>query len=80
MPRYIKTHRSKDLKRSTLVVSKAMLEELKKHGHCKMGDVYNSLKRKLGIHQKDFVYSLNFLYILGKIAYEKEYDMVRLIK
>ena len=46
MPRYIKTHRSKDLKRSVLVVSKYLIHELKLHKVAKLNDIYQNLKNK----------------------------------
>lgn len=80
MPRYIKTHRSKDLKRSVLVISHHLILEMKTHQEYKLNHMYLYLKNKLNIQQKDFVYTLNFLYILGKLQYIKSEDMLRLIK
>lgn len=80
MPRYIKTHRSKDLKRSVLVVSKYLIHELKLHKVAKLNDIYQNLKNKLDLQQKDFIYAINFLYILGVIEYKKENDTLRYLK
>ncbi len=80
MPRYIKTHRSKDIKRSVLVVSQHLIHEIKKHKDYKLNDMYDYLKDKLKIQQKDFIYSLNFLYALGAISYIKEHDLIRYLK
>jgi hypothetical protein len=80
MSRYIKTHRSKDLKRSVLVISQYLINEIKKHKDYKLNDMYEYLKNKLKIQQKDFIYTLNFLYILGIISYIKEYDLIRYLK
>ncbi len=80
MPRYIKTHRSKDLKRSVLVVSKYLVGELKTHKEIKLHDIFLKLKEKLNIQQKDFMYSINFLYILGVVDYIKENDTLRYLK
>lgn len=80
MPRYIKTHRSKDIKRSVLVIAHYLINEIKKHREYKLNDMYYYLKNKLKIQQKDFVYALNFLYILGVISYIKEYDLIRYLK
>lgn len=80
MPRYIKTHRSKDLKRSVLVISHYLINQIKKYGDYKLNDMYEYLKNKLKIQQKDFIYSLNFLYALGVISYIKEYDLIRYLK
>uniref|UniRef100_UPI003F61D8F3 ABC-three component system middle component 6 n=2 Tax=Hydrocurvibacter sulfurireducens TaxID=3131937 RepID=UPI003F61D8F3 len=80
MPRYIMTHRSKDLKRSVLVVSYHLMMEMKTHKEYKLNDMYQYLKNKLKIQQKDFVYTLNFLYILGKLEYIKAEDTIRLSK
>lgn len=77
MPRYIKTHRSKDLKRSVLVIAKYLIAELKLHNEIKLSDAYKYLKNKLNLHQKDFIYTLNFLYILGQVEYSKETDTLR---
>lgn len=80
MSRYIKTHRSKDLKRSVLVISQYLINEIKKHKDYKLNDMYDYLKNKLKIQQKDFIYTLNFLYILGIVSYIKEYDLIRYLK
>lgn len=80
MSRYIKTHRSKDLKRSVLVISKYLINELKLHKVAKLNDIYQNLKNKLNLQQKDFIYTINFLYILGVIEYKKENDTLRYLK
>jgi len=80
MPRYIKTHRSKDLKRSVLVISKYLMNELKLHKVLKLNGIYQILKNKLKLQQKDFIYTINFLYILGVIEYVKENDTLRYLK
>ncbi|MEV9525723.1 ABC-three component system middle component 6 [Aliarcobacter butzleri] len=80
MSRYIKTHRSKDLKRSVLVISKYLINELKLHKVAKLNDIYQNLKNKLNLQQKDFIYTINFLYILGVIEYIKENDTLRYLK
>ena len=80
MSRYIKTHRSKDLKRSVLVISKYLMNELKLHKVLKLNDIYEILKNKLKLQQKDFIYTINFLYILGVIEYVKENDTLRYLK
>ncbi|MCT7547712.1 ABC-three component system middle component 6 [Aliarcobacter butzleri] len=80
MSRYIKTHRSKDLKRSVLVISKYLINELKLHKIVKLNDIYQNLKNKLNLQQKDFIYTINFLYILGVIEYIKENDTLRYLK
>jgi hypothetical protein len=80
MSRYIKTHRSKDLKRSVLVISKYLINEIKLHEELKMNDLYLYLKSKLHIQPKDFIYTLNFLYILGVIEYQKSKDTIRYTK
>lgn len=80
MPRYIKTHRSKELKRSVLVVAKYLLAELNSHQEYKFNDMYLYLQNKLQIQQKEYVYTLNFLYILGKLQYEKVTDTIKYIR
>jgi hypothetical protein len=80
MPRYIKTHRSRDLKRSVLVVAHHIITEIKVHNTYKLNDMYVYLKNKLKVQQKDFIYTLNFLYILGKIQYDKTNDTLKYIK
>ncbi len=80
MPRYIKTHRSKDIKRSVLVVSKYLVTELKTHKEVKLNDMFQKLKESLNLQQKDFMYTINFLYILGVIDYKKENDTLRYLK
>ena len=80
MARYIKTHRSKDLKKSVLVVAQYLITELNIHNEYKLSDMYLYLKNKLEIQQKEYVYTLNFLYLLGKLKYDKETDMLRNIK
>jgi hypothetical protein len=80
MPRYIKTHRSKDLKRSVLVIAQHLISELNTHADYKLNDMYLYLKNKLKVQQKEYVYTLNFLYLLGKLQYKKETDVIRYIK
>jgi hypothetical protein len=80
MPRYIKTHRSKDLKRSVLVIAQHLISELNIHTEYKLNDMYLYLKDKLKVQQKEYVYTLNFLFLLGKLQYEKETDVIRYIK
>jgi len=80
MSRYVKTHRSKDLKRSVLVISHYLIQEMKVHQEYKLNNMYLYLKNKLKIQQKDFVYALNFLYILGKLEYIRAEDTIRLSK
>lgn len=80
MPRYIKTHRSKDLNKSALVVSKYLIDKIKKQKKYKMNDMYLYLKDKLNIQSKEFMYALNFLYILGVLEYEKRDDTLRYLK
>jgi len=40
MARYIKTHRSKDLKRNVLVISKYLINDLKLNKEIKLNDIY----------------------------------------
>lgn len=77
MPRYIKTHRSKDLKRSVLVVAQHLISELNIHNEYKFNDMYLYLNNKLQVQQKEYVYTLNFLYLLGKLKYDKGTDILR---
>jgi len=80
MARYIKTHRSKDLKRSVLVISKYLINDLKLNKEIKLNDIYQNLKKNLGIQQNDFIYAINFLYILGMIEYKQDNDTLRYLK
>lgn len=74
--RYIKTHRSRDLKRSTLVVAKEILNRVNTNYGKKLGIIYREIKKQNNIQQIDFIYALNFLFILGQIDYKKEYDEI----
>lgn len=74
--RYIKTHRSRDLKRSTLVVAKEILNRVNTNYGKKLGIIYKEIKKQNNIQQIDFIYALNFLFILGQIDYKKEYDEI----
>ena len=72
--RYIRTHRSKDIKRSALVVAREILNRLDTQYGTKLGLIYKEIKSQNNIQQADFTYALNFLFILGQIEYIKEYD------
>jgi len=78
--RYIKTHRSKDIKRSALVVAKEILKRLNTQYGTKLGLIYKEIKKQNNIQQIDFTYALNFLFILGQIEYIKEYDELIKVK
>lgn len=78
--RYIKTHRSRDLKRSTLVVAGEILKRLKTQYGVKLGLIYEEIRKQNFIQRADFVYALNFLFILGQVRYIKEYDELIRIK
>ncbi|MBR8466250.1 hypothetical protein KDE13_07860 [Campylobacter sp. faydin G-140] len=78
--RYIKTHRSKDIKRSVLVVAKEILKRLNTQYGTKLGLIYKEIKRQNNIQQADFTCALNFLFILGQIEYIKEYDELIRVK
>jgi|GEM_PF-1038366 len=78
--RYIKTHISKDIKRSPLVVAKEILNRLNTQYGIKLGLIYKEIKKQNNIQQIDFAYALNFLFILGQIEYIKEYDELIRVK
>ena len=78
--RYIKTHISKDIKRSPLVVAKEILNRLNTQYGTKLGLIYKEIKKQNNIQQIDFAYALNFLFILGQIEYIKEYDELIKVK
>ncbi|ANE33739.1 MULTISPECIES: ABC-three component system middle component 8 [Campylobacter] len=78
--RYIKTHRSKDIKRSALVVANEILKKINVGYGAKLGLIYKEIKKKNNIQQVDFIYALNFLFILGQIEYIKEFDEIKRIK
>ena len=47
----------------------------------KFNDMYLYLKDKLKVQQKEYIYTLNFLFILlGKLQYDKKNDTLRYIK
>ncbi len=73
--RLIKTHKTRDIKRSPLVVSKYIVDFLKNsNGNSKVNDLYICIKKLLDVTEKDFMYAINFLYVLGKISYDKSND------
>ena len=43
----------------------------------KFNDIYLYLNNKLQVQQKEYVYTLNFLYLLGKLKYDQETDILR---
>jgi hypothetical protein len=78
--KYIGTHRSKDIQRSTLVIASFIVKILKPKKEVLLIDIFELLKRKLHITQKDFMITLNFLFIIGVIEYEKTTDKLRYLK
>jgi len=74
--RYIKTHRSRDVKKSILFVSKKILEALNKNSSKKLNDVFIKVQEKLQIKEKDFMLTLTFLFALGVIEYNQKRDML----
>lgn len=77
--RYIKTHRSRDVSRSVLVVSKFIYNYLvNKKKKARFNDVYIYIKELISITERDFMYAINFMYILGILKYNKEKDLLNI--
>lgn len=75
--KYIGTHRSKDVQRSTLVVASMLIKLIKSKREVFLIELFEQLKQKLHITQKDFMITLNFLFLLDLIEYEKNTDKLR---
>lgn len=68
-----------NFKYSLLNVGAVILESLKKCPIQKYDDVEDNVVSKLGIKSKPVIlYSLGFLYIMGKITYSKKTDIIKL--
>ena len=75
--RYVKTHRTRDINRSVLAVSAQIVDYLsRKNKNSKFNDLLSYLKSAPSLTEKDIMYSINFLYILGKIRYEMANDIM----
>lgn len=75
-PRYVKTHRSRDIERSVLAVSSKILKVLKAPIQARFTDIFMKLGDKSKLKEQDFMLALNFLFILGVIAYDKKNDLI----
>jgi hypothetical protein len=77
---HIKPHKLKPLNEDILVVSKYIINDLKDihNQEDKISNILFRLKKKLKISDKSFIFSLNFLYMFGKIEYKKNEDKVLL--
>ncbi len=73
-PRYLKTHRSRELTRSILFVSKKIVEIISISNREKLNDVFINVQNELAINDKDFMLALNFLFTLNIVEYEKQFD------
>lgn len=76
----IKPYKNMDLQASTLNISSSIIEALLNSNKIK----YNTLKKNICSNcvverTSDFDLSLSFLYLLGKIEYDVENDIVELI-
>ena len=78
--RYIKTHRSRDLKRSILFIAKNIVESLMKSEEEKLENIFLKLHKKISLKERDFMLALNFLFALGVIDYDKNCDILRYLK
>lgn len=78
--KYVNAHRAKDLKRTTLVISSAILALLKRKNEIKLNDLYLKINENLTMHQKDYMVALNFLFALGAIEYIIDHDAIRYLK
>lgn len=76
MMNYLKAHRAKDIKRTQMIICFFMYDDLKKHKKIKINKLFTNMKTRLGINQKDFMLSINFLYAMGKIFYDIEKDNI----
>ncbi|MDR2170692.1 MAG: hypothetical protein LBP59_11160 [Planctomycetaceae bacterium] len=66
-----------DIKYSVLYISGLIMYEIARSGIIKYDDLKNAIIKKVGKEIGDlFEYSLSFLYLLGKINYNQQSDMV----
>lgn len=69
-----------DFNLSLLSVGGVILKSLKNCHVQKYGEVEEFAVSKLGLKSKIvFLYALGFLYILGKISYSKDTDVIKLL-
>jgi len=78
--KHIGIHRSQDIRRSIFVVSTFMVSALKTKHSILLNDMFELLKVKLGITQKDFMLAISFLFTIGVIEYRTNTDELRYLK
>ena len=77
----ITPHKYLDLNISLLNLGGMILNIIKDKGSVKYDDLLNKIILASGSNAKDiFIPALSFLYILGKIEYQKEIDTIIFIK
>jgi hypothetical protein len=78
--KHIGIHRSQDIKRNMFIVSTFMVSALKTKHNILVNDIFELLKTKLGVTQKDFMLAINFLFAIGAIEYQANTDELRYLK
>lgn len=74
---YLKPHRLKSVKKQPIVIAAHIEKYLRlKSGECKVNDLVSHLKKELNISEMEISLGINFLYILLKIDYDKENDIL----
>jgi hypothetical protein len=74
---YLKPHRLKSIKNQPIVIAAYIEKYLRlKGGESKVNDLVSHLKKELNIPEKEISLGINFLYILLKIDYDKERDIL----
>lgn len=77
----LKPHKYMNLELSIVNLSSLIIQELKKDKYLKYDTLYRRIRARTNEEIKDnFLYSLNFLYLMGTIRYVKEKDIVELIE
>ncbi len=77
----IAPHKYLDLNFSVLNLGGVILNVVKEEGVIKYDDLLERVILARGANAKDvFIQSLSFLYLLGKIDYQKDIDTIELIK
>ncbi len=77
----LKPHKYLDLDNSVLFLSSEILKILIEYNSIEYDDLFKKIKQKF--HETGdylFLPALNFLYLLGAIEYNKELDVLELIK
>ncbi len=77
----IKPSKYLDMDSCVLNISTKILETLVKKNTIEYKKLYNKVcNSQTEFFKNNYIYALNFLFLLGKIEYDKERDKVRLIQ